>query len=92
MSENLTALGENCCQEKLCFIVPHTSLPVSWLMKKLNACSITFRLNFLAMAKVISVPPVLSWCYYLTFYYAIVDFEMASCYSSHSKKFLIELN
>jgi len=23
---------------------------------------------------------------YLTFYYAIVDFEMASCYSSHSKK------
>jgi len=29
---------------------------------------------------------VLSWCYYLTFYYANVDFEMASCYSSHSKK------
>ena len=29
---------------------------------------------------------VLSWDYYLRFYHAIVDFEMASCYSSHSKK------
>jgi len=56
-----------------------------------QCCSIiTFRLNFSATAKVISVPPVLSWCYYSTFYYAIVDYEMASCYSSHSKKFLID--
>jgi len=48
----------------------------------------TFRLNFSATANVIGlcVQPVLSRCYYLTFYYAIVDFEMALCYSSHSKK------
>jgi len=53
----------------------------------MRRCSIiTFRLNFSATAKVISVPPVLSWCYYLTFYYVFVDFEMASCYFSHSRK------